>query len=285
MPARRNWAVCVPRRPPAARHARAGDRRGARRDAAAAPETRRHDAARGARRVPRPRARPSIPPSSILFQRGVYPADAFAPRKAYGLTCMVTSDERLAKYLATVLEHLEGTEEEGESEGREVAASEAPAPTTLRLSLLSLLRRLARHGRLAKDGARHRGRARGRRPGAVDVRRPGGPGGPGGRGAVAGVPAAQGGGRGHGRDRGRHPPNHGQRDLPAHAQPALCVGSGNEEEGGVAGVCGRGAGGAPSSATPDLRCGRDGGRVDALLTHARTHSHNALSLSPALRLL
>ena len=45
---------------------------------------------------------------SILYQRGVYPPDAFEQRRQYGLAVMVTSDARLAAYLATVLEALEG---------------------------------------------------------------------------------------------------------------------------------------------------------------------------------
>lgn len=58
---------------------------------------------------------PPPPPSifSILYQRGVYPPEAFEQRRQYGLAVMVTSDARLASYLATVLEALEGWLETG----------------------------------------------------------------------------------------------------------------------------------------------------------------------------
>ena len=66
---------------------------------------------------PRPSRNPSPPPppppppnqkkNSILYQRGVYPPDSFQQKKQYGLSLTVTSDDKLAAYLATVLEHLE----------------------------------------------------------------------------------------------------------------------------------------------------------------------------------
>ena len=46
-------------------------------------------------------------PRSILYQRGVYPPESFHQKKKYGLSLTVTSDDKLASYLATVLEHLE----------------------------------------------------------------------------------------------------------------------------------------------------------------------------------
>ena len=53
----------------------------------------------------------STPPKkhshSILYQRGVYPPESFQQKKQYGLSLTVTSDDKLASYLATVLEHLE----------------------------------------------------------------------------------------------------------------------------------------------------------------------------------
>lgn len=54
---------------------------------------------------------------SILYQRGVYPPESFQQRKQYGLSVMVTADDKLAKYLATVLEHVQGWKE-GESDER-----------------------------------------------------------------------------------------------------------------------------------------------------------------------
>jgi HORMA domain len=53
-------------------------------------------------RLPRPLT------DSILYQRGVYPPESFQQRKQYGLSVMVTADDKLAKYLATVLEHVQG---------------------------------------------------------------------------------------------------------------------------------------------------------------------------------
>ena len=41
--------------------------------------------------------------SSILYQRGVYPAENFEPVKKYGLTVMVVKDPKLCGYLQTVL--------------------------------------------------------------------------------------------------------------------------------------------------------------------------------------
>ncbi len=44
--------------------------------------------------------------NSILFQRGLYPAESFIPVKKYGLQMMVTSNPDLAKYLTSVLGQL-----------------------------------------------------------------------------------------------------------------------------------------------------------------------------------
>lgn len=45
--------------------------------------------------------------NSILFQRGVYPSEAFQTQKKYGLSMMVTTDGRLSKYLTNVLMQME----------------------------------------------------------------------------------------------------------------------------------------------------------------------------------
>ena len=66
------------------------------------------------RRVARPRRRaaaraltaPSSPPSSILYQRGIYPPETFASVAKYGLSVLVTSDEGLKSYLVQVLRQL-----------------------------------------------------------------------------------------------------------------------------------------------------------------------------------
>lgn len=44
--------------------------------------------------------------NSILYQRGVYPADSFEQVKKYGLTVLVTCDDKLKKYLSIILKQL-----------------------------------------------------------------------------------------------------------------------------------------------------------------------------------
>lgn len=44
--------------------------------------------------------------NSILYQRGIYPPDAFAAVPKYGLSVMVTTDDGLKAYLANVLRQL-----------------------------------------------------------------------------------------------------------------------------------------------------------------------------------
>ncbi len=46
---------------------------------------------------------------SILYQRGIYPAESFQQRRQYGLTMMVTSDPGLTQYLTSVLQQMSGT--------------------------------------------------------------------------------------------------------------------------------------------------------------------------------
>lgn len=46
---------------------------------------------------------------SILYQRGIYPPESFAPVAKYGVTMMVTSDDGLKHYLGQVLQQLSGT--------------------------------------------------------------------------------------------------------------------------------------------------------------------------------
>jgi len=46
--------------------------------------------------------------NSILYQRGIYPPEMFSPIAKYGLSVMVTSDEGLRTYLASVLRQLGG---------------------------------------------------------------------------------------------------------------------------------------------------------------------------------
>lgn len=43
--------------------------------------------------------------SSVLYQRGVYPADNFEPTKKYGITVMTVRDMKLQVYLKDVLEY------------------------------------------------------------------------------------------------------------------------------------------------------------------------------------
>lgn len=46
--------------------------------------------------------------SSILYQRGVYPAENFEPQKKYGLTVMAVRDPKLCGYLQSVLRQFSG---------------------------------------------------------------------------------------------------------------------------------------------------------------------------------
>ncbi|KAJ7570132.1 hypothetical protein O6H91_01G107600 [Diphasiastrum complanatum] len=44
--------------------------------------------------------------NSILFQRGVYPTDQFDKVKKYGLTMLVSEEERVKSYITTVTSHI-----------------------------------------------------------------------------------------------------------------------------------------------------------------------------------
>lgn len=46
--------------------------------------------------------------NSILYQRGIYPPESFAPVAKYGLSLLVTTDEGLKTYLAQVLRQVAG---------------------------------------------------------------------------------------------------------------------------------------------------------------------------------
>jgi mitotic spindle assembly checkpoint protein MAD2 len=46
--------------------------------------------------------------NSILYQRGIYPAEQFSRVNKYGLTILVTTDDELNKYLHSVLGQLKG---------------------------------------------------------------------------------------------------------------------------------------------------------------------------------
>ncbi|MFH4977561.1 hypothetical protein AB6A40_004270 [Gnathostoma spinigerum] len=45
--------------------------------------------------------------NSILYQRGIYPADSFKKEKKYGLTVLVTNDVKLQNYLKPLLQQIE----------------------------------------------------------------------------------------------------------------------------------------------------------------------------------
>uniref|UniRef100_A0A1I8HI72 HORMA domain-containing protein n=1 Tax=Macrostomum lignano TaxID=282301 RepID=A0A1I8HI72_9PLAT len=44
--------------------------------------------------------------NSILYQRGIYPSESFSFEQKYGLTVLVTSDEKLKAYLIKILEQV-----------------------------------------------------------------------------------------------------------------------------------------------------------------------------------
>ena len=48
--------------------------------------------------------------NSILYQRGIYPAESFKAVPKYGLTVLVTKEEDLIFYLKNVLQQLSGTQ-------------------------------------------------------------------------------------------------------------------------------------------------------------------------------
>ncbi|CAJ0933282.1 unnamed protein product [Ranitomeya imitator] len=48
--------------------------------------------------------------NSILYQRGIYPAETFTRAQKYGLTLLISTDPDLKNYLNTVVEQLKGVE-------------------------------------------------------------------------------------------------------------------------------------------------------------------------------
>ena len=45
---------------------------------------------------------------SILYQRGIYPPENFKREQKYGLTLLVTDDEKLKEYISNVLKQVKG---------------------------------------------------------------------------------------------------------------------------------------------------------------------------------
>uniref|UniRef100_A0A0M3I0B4 HORMA domain-containing protein n=1 Tax=Ascaris lumbricoides TaxID=6252 RepID=A0A0M3I0B4_ASCLU len=62
--------------------------------------------------------------NNILYQRGIYPADSFRREKKYGLTLLVTSDEKLQQYLKPLLQqvHENSTRQKDEKKIRQEMA-------------------------------------------------------------------------------------------------------------------------------------------------------------------
>jgi mitotic spindle assembly checkpoint protein MAD2 len=46
--------------------------------------------------------------NSILFQRGIYPAEQFVPEQKYGLTILMSKDEKIKDFLKNVFTQAEG---------------------------------------------------------------------------------------------------------------------------------------------------------------------------------
>jgi hypothetical protein len=46
--------------------------------------------------------------NNILYQRGVYPAESFKREKRYGLSLWQITDEKVAKFIAPLLEQVNG---------------------------------------------------------------------------------------------------------------------------------------------------------------------------------
>lgn len=49
--------------------------------------------------------------NSILYQRGIYPPESFTRVQKYGLTLLVTSDDKLKDYLNPVIAQIKGKRE------------------------------------------------------------------------------------------------------------------------------------------------------------------------------
>ena len=45
--------------------------------------------------------------NSILYQRGIYPAESFTRKQEYGLTLLVSTDDKVNKFLDSVLSQIE----------------------------------------------------------------------------------------------------------------------------------------------------------------------------------
>ena len=46
--------------------------------------------------------------NNILYQRGIYPPESFKKQNSYGLSMMVSIDDKLIAYMANILRQLEG---------------------------------------------------------------------------------------------------------------------------------------------------------------------------------
>lgn len=46
--------------------------------------------------------------NSILFQRGLYPPETFTADENYGLTILMSTDNKIKEFLATTLSQLKG---------------------------------------------------------------------------------------------------------------------------------------------------------------------------------
>ena len=46
--------------------------------------------------------------NSVLYQRGIYPPETFTRKQQYGLTLLVSTDDKLKMYLSNVLKQLKG---------------------------------------------------------------------------------------------------------------------------------------------------------------------------------
>lgn len=49
--------------------------------------------------------------NSILFQRGIYPPEQFKPVENYGLTILMSQDNKIKEFLSTTLTQLKGKRE------------------------------------------------------------------------------------------------------------------------------------------------------------------------------
>ena len=68
--------------------------------------------------------------NSILFQRGIYPSSYFQSVVKYGISVMVTEDEKINEFLQNVFQQVEGMFHFAEPLGAQIGVKEIPLVVT-----------------------------------------------------------------------------------------------------------------------------------------------------------